>query len=118
MSFFGMQHVLPKRSILPSFQRVLGHLADETCQGQKESCSHTSKFPSNHRFVLGERIERSLYGLLETLIAAKHYPGKKVGQAFQPDKAQSQAGKPDLHAFLSCRGNIPRTDGGSWKTQT
>ena len=23
-------------------------------------------------------------------------PGKEVGQAFQPDKAQSQAGKPDL----------------------
>ncbi len=26
----------------------------------------------NHRFVLGERIERNLYGLLETLIAAKY----------------------------------------------
>src|SRR5271157_4783648 len=25
-----------------------------------------------------------------------YYPGKEVGQAFQPDKAQSQAGKPDL----------------------
>ena len=36
------------------------------------SCNHTSKFPRNHRFVLGERIERNLYGLLETLIAAKH----------------------------------------------
>ncbi len=31
---------------------------------------------------------------------ARYYPGKEVGQAFQPDKAQSQAGKPDLHAFL------------------
>ena len=31
------------------------------------SCNHTSKFPRNHRFVLGEqRIERNLYGLLET----------------------------------------------------
>src|SRR5271157_3115061 len=28
-----------------------------------------------------------------------YYPGKEVGQAFQPDKVQSQAGKPDLHAF-------------------
>ncbi len=32
------------------------------------SCNHTSRFPRNHRFVLGEQIERNLYGLLETLI--------------------------------------------------
>ena len=36
------------------------------------SCNHTSKFPRNHRFVLGERIERNLYSLLETLIPAKY----------------------------------------------
>ena len=36
------------------------------------SCNHTSKFPRNHRFVLGERIERNHYNLLETLIAAKY----------------------------------------------
>jgi hypothetical protein len=36
------------------------------------SCHHTSKFPRNHRFVLGERIERYLYDLLETLIRAKY----------------------------------------------
>ena len=36
------------------------------------SCNHTSKFPRNHRFVLGERIERNLYNLLETLIRAKY----------------------------------------------
>jgi len=36
------------------------------------SCNHTSRFPRNHRFVLGERIERSLNGLLETLITAKY----------------------------------------------
>ncbi len=36
------------------------------------SCQHTSKFPRNHRFVLGERIERNLYELLETLIRAKY----------------------------------------------
>jgi len=36
------------------------------------SCNHTSKFPRSHRFVLGERIERNLYGLLETLIQAKY----------------------------------------------
>ncbi len=36
------------------------------------SCRHTGKFPRNHRFVLGERIERNLYLLLETLIKAKY----------------------------------------------
>lgn len=36
------------------------------------SCNHTAKFPRNHRFVLGERIERNLYDLLETLIRAKY----------------------------------------------
>ena len=28
------------------------------------SCNHTSTFSRNHRFVLGERVERSLYDLL------------------------------------------------------
>ena len=36
------------------------------------SCNHTGKFPRNHRFVLGERIERNLYDVLETLIEAKY----------------------------------------------
>jgi hypothetical protein len=36
------------------------------------SCHHTSRFPRNQRFVLGERIERNLYDLLETLIQARH----------------------------------------------
>src|SRR4051794_629307 len=36
------------------------------------SCKHTGKFPRNHRFVLGERIERTLYDLLEILIRAKY----------------------------------------------
>ena len=36
------------------------------------SCRHTGKFPRNHRFVLGERIERNLYDLLETLLRAKY----------------------------------------------
>ncbi len=36
------------------------------------SCDHTSRFPKQHRFVLGERLERSLYDLLETLIQAKY----------------------------------------------
>jgi hypothetical protein len=38
----------------------------------KWSCQHTSKFPRSHRFVLGERIERRLYDLLETLIEARY----------------------------------------------
>jgi hypothetical protein len=36
------------------------------------SCNHTSKFPRNDRFVLGGRIERNLYALLESLIRAKY----------------------------------------------
>ncbi len=36
------------------------------------SCNHTSRFPRQHRFVLGERIERNLYDVLETLIRAKY----------------------------------------------
>ena len=36
------------------------------------SCHHTGKFPRNHRFVLGERIERNLYDVLEMLIKAKY----------------------------------------------
>jgi hypothetical protein len=36
------------------------------------SCNHTGKFPRNHRFVLGERVERNLYDLLELLIRAKY----------------------------------------------
>jgi len=36
------------------------------------SCNHTSQFPRNHRFVLGERLERNLYDLLDTLIQAKY----------------------------------------------
>ena len=34
------------------------------------SCNHTSRLPRQHRFVLGERLERNLYDLLETLIPA------------------------------------------------
>ncbi len=32
------------------------------------ACKHTSRFPRHHRFVLGERLERNFYDLLETLI--------------------------------------------------
>ena len=35
-------------------------------------CNHTGKFPRNHRFVPGERIERHLYDLLATLLRAKY----------------------------------------------
>jgi hypothetical protein len=42
------------------------------------SCNHTSTFPRNHRFVLGERVERSLYDLLETLIQAKYTRNRRA----------------------------------------
>jgi hypothetical protein len=40
------------------------------------SCNHTGRFPRQHRFVLGERLERTLYELLETLIQAKYSPDR------------------------------------------
>jgi hypothetical protein len=42
------------------------------------SCNHTSRFPRQHRFVLGERLERTLYDLLETLIQAKYTRDRKT----------------------------------------
>ena len=54
------------------------------------SCNHTSKFPRNHRFVLGERIERNLYNLLETLIAAKYTKNRqRLARRSQPDRWKS-----------------------------
>jgi hypothetical protein len=37
----------------------------KTCDLIRWSCHHTSRFPRNHRFALGERLERSHYDLLE-----------------------------------------------------
>src|SRR5436190_1672726 len=42
------------------------------------SCNHTGKFPRNHHFVLGERIQRNLYDLLEALIHAKYTKQRQV----------------------------------------
>ena len=41
------------------------------------TCNHTGRFPRQHRFSLGDRIERKLYELLETLITAKYSRQKK-----------------------------------------
>ena len=35
-----------------------------------------------------------------------HYPGKDVGQAFEPDGSSRQARKPDLRELLTRRGNM------------
>jgi hypothetical protein len=43
-----------------------------TCDFIVWPCQHTTKFPRNQRFTLGERIERNLYALLETLLRAKY----------------------------------------------
>ena len=43
----------------------------KTCDFVLWLCQHVSRFPRNHRFVLGERIERNLYDMLETLTEAK-----------------------------------------------
>jgi hypothetical protein len=36
------------------------------------SCAHIGRFPRQYRFTLGERIERRLYDLLETLVQARY----------------------------------------------
>jgi hypothetical protein len=36
------------------------------------ACHHVGRFPRNHRFVLGERLEGTLYDLLETLVEARY----------------------------------------------
>jgi hypothetical protein len=41
------------------------------------TCNHVGRFPRNHRFGLGGRIESSLYQLLERLIAAKYTRARK-----------------------------------------
>ena len=38
----------------------------------KWSCGHIANFPRKHRFTPGERFERRLYDLLETLIQARY----------------------------------------------
>jgi hypothetical protein len=38
----------------------------------KWSCAHIGNFPRKHRFTLGERLERRLYDVLETLIQARY----------------------------------------------
>ena len=38
----------------------------------KWSCGHIANFPRKYRFTLGERVERRLYHLLETLIQARY----------------------------------------------
>src|SRR5208337_5008834 len=58
------------------------------------------------------RLPLNLSGAITTRMVAdldRHYPGKEVGQALQPDKSQSQAFQPDLHALHSCRDNCQHT---------
>ena len=49
------------------------------------SCNHTRKFSRNHRFVLGERIERNLYELLETLSQTKGRHIAEESRLVRPD---------------------------------
>ena len=58
-------------------------------------------------FVLPKSQDRATAHSLDAVQVRRfrYYPGKEVDQAFQPDKVQCQAEKPDLHAFLSCRDN-------------
>ena len=56
------------------------------------SCNHTSKFPRNHRFVLGERIERNLYE------PARNPDRRQVHQEppAAPGRRQPEPGNPPL----------------------
>ena len=56
------------------------------------SCHHTGKFPCNHRFVLGERLERNLWNTRQAVRqpATKFaHPQKKM----QKQKPPKRAGK-------------------------
>ena len=37
-----------------------------------------AKFPRDHRFVLGERMERQLHSILENLIRARYTPARRT----------------------------------------
>lgn len=81
------------------------------------SCNHTGKFPRNHRFVLGERIERNRYNLLETLIAAKDTKNRQR-LLEDPGRCQPGAGSPQISPFSS---NVDRQRGcgkepADWRT--
>ena len=52
---------LPLKKSMPKDQELI--VITKTYDLILWSCNHTSKFPRNHRFVLGERIERNLCSL-------------------------------------------------------
>ncbi len=58
------------------------------------SCHHTSKFPRNHRFVLGDRIERNLYRLLETLIRARYSKNRRGSSSPTSTSTRSTSSSP------------------------
>jgi hypothetical protein len=70
------------------------------------SCYHTSRFPRNHRFVLGESIERNLYDLLETLIQAKYTRQKREIL----EQANLPAGNPPLSNAAGQGLAVPHAD--------
>jgi hypothetical protein len=69
------------------------------------SCRHTGRFPRQHRFVLGERIERQLYQLLETLLQARY---TKQRLPLLHATADRDWGATAVSAVMSC---VPRLCG-------
>jgi hypothetical protein len=61
----------PNEQEAPIADKELG-IITKTYDLVQWSCQHVSRFPRNHRFVLGERMERRLYELLETLVQARY----------------------------------------------
>ena len=69
------------------------------------SHNHTSQFPRNHPFVLGERIEREVYGLRKTRIAAKY---TKIRQRLLKDANRALE---VLRSSMPRRRSRPRSSG-------
>jgi hypothetical protein len=72
------------------------------------SCHHTGRFPRNHRFVPGERIERHLYDLLETLVKARY-----TSSLSQPSGVLVVAWQTAMALRCSCRSRSPHLGSGS-----
>jgi hypothetical protein len=67
------------------------------------SANHVGKFPRNHKFTLGDRLQTRLYDVLETLIRAKYQRDRlplleSVNQQLELLRFQFRAAK-DLHCL-------------------
>jgi hypothetical protein len=71
------------------------------------SCNHTGNFPRNHRSVLGERIDRNLYDLLETILRAKF---SRQRQHFLPQAPKELSGGTATQPIANLFSVVPAVD--------